>query len=184
MRNIYKYLDKKPVIKDNCFIAPGARIIGNVVIGYGSSVWYNVVIRGDVNYIRIGNNTNIQDNTMIHADSGRSGISGSEGLPTILGDNVTVGHNCILHACTIEDCCMIGMGSIVLDGAVIGRGTVIGAGAVITKKTVIPPFSVVVGIPAKVIKTLDEASLEERLNQAQHYYRLAQENKESLMDNL
>ena len=180
MSTLYPYKGYFPLVDPNTFLAPGARVIGDVTLAEGVSIWYNVVVRGDVNHIAIGKWSNIQDNTTVHADSGRSGLNARSGIPTIIGDNVTVGHNCILHACTIEDCCLIGMGAVILDGAYIGRGSVIGAGALVLKGTVIPPVSVVVGSPAKVIKTLDEGSLAERLDHTQHYHHLAMENKASL----
>lgn len=179
MNNVLYYLSHSPQIDKNTFIAPGSLIIGNVTIMEGASIWYNSVLRGDVNSISIGAFSNIQDNTTVHADSGRgSGLSG--GLPTIVGAFVTVGHNCVLHACTIEDYCLIGMGSIILDGAIIGKGSIIGAGTVVTKNTVIPPCSIVVGTPGKVIRTIDESSFNDRKDQAIHYYHLAMENKNSL----
>lgn len=179
MSKSFNYLGQLPRIDKNTFIAPGSCIIGDATVMEGVSIWYNAVLRADVNRIHIGRFSNIQDNTTVHADSGRgSGLSG--GLPTIVGEYVTVGHNCILHACTIEDYCLIGMGAIILDGAVIGKGSIIGAGTVVTKGSVIPPFSVVVGTPGKVVRTIDENTLEERMDQAMHYYRLAMENKSSL----
>lgn len=139
MSTLYPYKGHFPLVDPNTFLAPGARVIGDVTLAEGVSIWYNVVVRGDVNHIAIGKWSNIQDNTTVHADSGRSGLNARSGIPTIIGDNVTVGHNCILHACTIEDCCLIGMGAVILDGAYIGRGSVIGAGALVLKGTVIPP---------------------------------------------
>lgn len=172
MGNLLAYQGKLPVVGEDVFIAPGAVLVGDIVIGKGSSIWYNAVLRADVNRIRIGCYTNIQDNCTVHEDSGRG--SGREGgLPTIIGDYVTVGHNSIVHACTVEDYCLIGMGAILLDGSVIGTGSVIGAGAVVTKNMVIPPFSVVLGIPGKIVKTLGESHLPARKEQAEHYYRVA-----------
>ncbi|MGI6066846.1 MAG: gamma carbonic anhydrase family protein [Bacillota bacterium] len=179
MSKIFNYLGRTPQIEKNTFTAPGSCIIGDVTIKDGASIWYNCVLRADVNKIHIGRFSNIQDNTTVHADSGRgSGLP--EGLPTIVGEYVTVGHNCVLHACTIKDYCLIGMGAIILDGAIIGKGSIIGAGTLITKGTVIPPFSVVVGSPGKIVRTMDENAVEERMNQAMHYYHLAMENKSSL----
>jgi len=175
----FGFKGKFPNVSDDCFIAPGVCLVGDVMISEGSAVWYNSVLRGDVNYIRIGKYSNIQDGTIVHANSGRgSGLP--NGLPTIVGDYVSVGHNCVLHACTIEDACLIGMSAVVMDGAVIGKGSIVGAGTVVTKGTIIPPLSVVIGIPSKVIKTLPEESLKERIEHAKHYYRLAMENKQSL----
>ena len=176
---VFPYKGVMPVIGQDVLLAPGALIVGRVKIGDGSSVWYNTVIRGDVHDVVIGRYTSIQDGTVIHEDSGRgSGLEG--GLPTIVGDYVTVGHGVILHACRIEDYALIGMGAIIMDGAVIGKGAVIGAGALVTKNTVIPPWSVVLGSPAKVVKTLPESSLSQRMEQAMHYYGLATDHRQML----
>lgn len=169
---IYPYDGILPEIGENVMIAPGARVIGRVKLAEGVSVWHNAVLRGDVHDIEVGPYSNIHDNSTVHCDSGISGLN-PNGLPTVIGAHVTVGHNCILHACTIEDDCLIGMGAIVLDGAHIGRGSVIGAGALVTKGTVIPPFSLVVGVPGKVIKTLPESTAEANRKQTEHYYGLA-----------
>jgi carbonic anhydrase/acetyltransferase-like protein (isoleucine patch superfamily) len=182
--NIFPFKDSRPFIAKDTFIAPGAFVIGDVTLAEKVSIWYNVVVRGDVNSIKIGTMSNIQDNTTIHADSGRSGLK-ADGLPTIVGNCVSVGHNCVLHACTIEDYCLIGMGAIILDGSVVGRGSIVGANSVVTKGTIIPPCSVVVGTPAKVIKTMtEEEAIAARLDQAQHYYRLAMNNKNSLRESM
>lgn len=126
-------------------ILPGAAVNGDVTLGRGCSVWYNAVIRGDVSPIVIGEDTNIQDNAVLHT---------SHGLPLVLGRGVTVGHGAILHSCTVEDNVLIGMGAIVLDGAVIGRDSIVGAGALVTKNTQVPPGSMVLGSPAKVKRAL------------------------------
>lgn len=181
MGKIFSYLNHKPLVDENTFLAPGSYIIGDAVLMEGVSIWYNTVIRADVNKVHIGRFSNIQDNSTVHEDSGRVGSGLSAGRACIIGEYVTVGHNCVLHACTIEDYCLIGMGAIILDGAIIGKGSVVGAGAVVTKGALIPPFSVVVGTPGKVIKTLDENTQSERMNHAMHYYRLAMENKRSLL---
>ena len=142
------------------FIAETANIIGEVSIGDNTSVWYNAVVRADIEPIRIGKNTSIQDNCTVHVvDKG----------PVIIGDNVTIGHNAIVHGATIEDNCMIGMGAIVLDHAVIGHGSIIGAGSVVSPGKVIPPHSQVLGIPGKVVKQLDEAKEQWLIDWAQEY---------------
>lgn len=134
-------------VKGKAFVANGAVIIGNVTLDEYSSVWFNCSLRGDEDRIKIGQYSNIQDNSVIHEDPG---------YPCVIGDYVTVGHNCILHGCIIEDHCLIGMGAIIMTGAVIGRGSIIAAGAVITEKTVIPPHSLVVGTPGKIKKEVAE----------------------------
>src|SRR5208282_975595 len=124
-----------------CYVDVSAQVIGDVVLGEDASIWMNTVVRGDVHYIRIGRNTNIQDNSVLHGMLGK--------WPVVLGDDVTVGHNVTLHGCVIEDRCLIGMGVIILNGARIGAGSIIAAGALIPEETVIPPGSLVMGIPGK-----------------------------------
>ena len=178
---IYPFEGMIPQIEKDVLLCPGAMVVGRVRIGEGSSVWYNAVIRGDVHDVVIGRYTSIQDGTIIHEDSGRgSGLEG--GLPTVVGDYVTVGHGVILHACRVEDYALVGMGAIVMDGAVIGRGSVVGAGALVTKNTVIPPFSVVLGSPAKIVRVLPESSLEQRKEQAMHYHGLAGDHRKMLAE--
>jgi carbonic anhydrase/acetyltransferase-like protein (isoleucine patch superfamily) len=178
---VFPYEGVWPQIESDVLLCPGAMVVGRVKIGEGFSVWYNAVIRGDVHDVAVGRYTSIQDGTIIHEDSGRgSGLDG--GLPTVVGDYVTVGHGVILHACRVEDYALIGMGAIVMDGAVVGRGAVVGAGALVTKNTVIPPFSVAMGSPAKVVKTLPESSLEQRKEQAMHYHGLAQAHRRMLSE--
>ena len=134
------------------YIAEGAKIIGDVTIGEDSSVWYNAVIRGDTNSIVIGENTNVQDNAVLHT---------SHSYPLRIGDNVTIGHGAIVHGCTVGNNVLIGMGAIVLDGAVIEDNCIIGAGALVTQNKVMPTGSLVLGNPAKVVR---EISDEERLS--------------------
>lgn len=163
---IYEFKGKTPQIAEGCFVAPSADLIGDVQLAEGTSVWYGVVLRGDIAPIQIGRNCSIQDNSVFHVD---------EGIPVVLGDNVTIGHGCVVHAATIEDSCLIGMGAVVLDEAHIGRGSVIGAGAVVPPKAVIPPFSQVLGIPGKVVKQLDPSTEQARLQHAAAYVQLAGE---------
>jgi carbonic anhydrase/acetyltransferase-like protein (isoleucine patch superfamily) len=148
------------MIDPTAFIAPGAIVLGDVHLGRESSVWYNAVLRGDTDRIAIGDQSNIQDLTMIHAD---------EGVPCTVGRRVTVGHRVILHGCTIEDDCLIGMGAIVLNGVRVGRGSVIGAGALLRENMDVPPGSLVVGLPGKIVRALDEAA-RERLEHAWRHY--------------
>lgn len=148
--DITLHLGQAPRVHPSVFIAPGATVVGDVTIGEESSVWFSSVVRGDINSIVIGARTNIQDGAVVHLDS----IYGTQ-----IGDYVTVGHKAIVHACKIEDEVLVGMGAIVLDGAQVGAQSLIGAGALITGGKVIPPGSLVLGSPAKVIRAL---SAEER----------------------
>ncbi len=143
---IYEFENQHPQCHEKSFIAEGARVIGKVTMGLFSSVWFNTVVRGDVNEIRIGEYTNIQDNSVVHV---------ADSHPTIIGDFVTVGHNAVIHGCTIEDHCLIGMSATVLNGALVGTGSIIAAGALVKENQIIPPYSLVVGVPGKVIKTLE-----------------------------
>ncbi|SEF87525.1 Carbonic anhydrase or acetyltransferase, isoleucine patch superfamily [Caloramator fervidus] len=161
----HKYLNFLPKIHETVFIAEGAHIIGDVEIGEESNVWFNAVIRGDVNSIKIGKGTNIQDNTTIHASTGQS--------PTIIGDYVTIGHNCIIHGCKIGDYSLIGMGSIILDNAEIGEYTIIGAGSLVTQNKKIPPRVLCMGSPAKIIRELTDEEIEYLKNSAKHYIELS-----------
>ena len=140
---VYQLETKVPDIDLTVFVAPTATVIGNVFIGKNSSIWFNCVLRGDEDHIHIGENTNVQDLTMVHADPGS---------PVAVGNNVIIGHGCMIHGCTVEDDCLIGIGAVLLNGAVIGRGSVIAAGAVVLENTKIPPNSLVTGVPAKVKK--------------------------------
>ncbi|MCG8618039.1 MAG: gamma carbonic anhydrase family protein [Desulfobacterales bacterium] len=144
---LYAFKQHRPEVHDTAFIAPTAQIIGEVRIKPNASVWFQTVIRGDMDLITIGENANIQDLCMCHAD---------EGMPLTIGTGVTVGHRCVIHGCTIEDDCLIGMGAVVMNKAVIGRGSIVAAGAVVLENTVIPPYSLVVGSPGKVKKTYSE----------------------------
>lgn len=137
---------KHPQIPEDCYIAENATIVGDVVMGLKCSVWFQTVIRGDVNYIRIGNKVNVQDGAVIHATYKTS--------PTIIGDNVSIGHNAIVHGCTIHDNVLIGMGSIVMDDCVVESNSIIAAGAVVAKNTVVKSGSVYAGIPAKKIRDI------------------------------
>ncbi|RYZ61294.1 MAG: gamma carbonic anhydrase family protein [Proteobacteria bacterium] len=137
---------KWPEIHETAFLAPTVDVIGEVTIGAHSSVWFQCVLRGDVNWIKIGERTNIQDLTMLHVHRNHR--------PLLIGNEVTVGHRVMIHGCTIGDRCLIGMGSIIMDGAVIGEDCIIGAGAIVTENTVIPPRSLVIGVPGRVKREL------------------------------
>ncbi|RJP14990.1 MAG: gamma carbonic anhydrase family protein [Candidatus Abyssobacteria bacterium SURF_5] len=144
---IHHYGDRRPTIAPSAFIAEGAQIIGGVEIGENASIWFNTVLRGDINDIRVGRWSNIQDNSIVHV---------ADEWPCIVGDFVTVGHGVNLHGCVIEDEVMVGMGAIIMNGVVVGSQSIIGAGALIPPNTKIPPRSQVVGVPAKVTKQLSE----------------------------
>jgi carbonic anhydrase/acetyltransferase-like protein (isoleucine patch superfamily) len=150
-----------PRIHPSVFVDESAQVIGDVEIGEDCGIWMNVVIRGDVNAIRIGSRTNIQDLTMIHVMFRTH--------PTIVGDGVTVGHCAILHGCTIGDNCLIGMGAQLLNGATIGRDCIVGAGSLVTEGTVVPPRSLVIGRPARVTRELTDAEVETIAGYARRY---------------
>ena len=159
------FAGKRPQLGHAVFLAETCAVIGDVVVGEESSIWYGTVVRGDVMPIRIGARTSIQDNTVIHVTSDFSG--------TMIGNDCTVGHSAIIHACTVEDFCLIGMGSIILDGAVIGRGSLVGAGALVTPGTNIPPGSLVLGSPAQVKRPRNSKEREQIEYGAKHYVELA-----------
>lgn len=148
MALILPVLGKEPKIGDNCFLAPNATIVGEVVMGDNCSIWFNTVLRGDVNSIRIGNKVNIQDNVVVHCTFNK--------WATIIGNNVSIGHSAIVHGCTIYDDVLIGMGAIVMDGCVIHSNCIIAAGAVITQNTIVESGSIYAGVPAKKIKEISE----------------------------
>ena len=169
MANIITYEGKTPDIHHSVFLAVSADVIGDVVLAEGVNIWNHATIRGDFNYIRVGKYTNIQDSCIVHINA----PNGDNPGPTVIGDYVTVGHGAIVHACTVEDYCLIGMGAIVLDGAVVGKGSIIGAGALVPPNAKIPPFSMVIGTPGRVTKTLLEESLNDRIAHAKRYYEYA-----------
>ena len=156
-----------PTISASAYVQSSAHIIGDVHIGDQSSVWFNAVVRGDVCYIRIGAQVNIQDNATIHVFSG--------GIPTILGDGVSIAHNVVAHACTIRDFTLVGMGAIILDGAEIGEECLIGAGAVVAPRSKIPPRSLVLGSPAKVIRSVKPEEITTLHRTAENYVRFSRE---------
>lgn len=159
------YKGKYPRMAMNVFVAPNAAVIGDVVIGDHSSVWFGSVVRGDVNYIRIGSYTNLQDNSVIHVTTDK--------YPTIIGDEVTMGHRVLVHGCVIGSRCLIGMGSILMDGVEIGDESLVAAGAVVTPGTRVPPRSLVRGFPARVVRELSEEEVAEIKRLAKHYANLA-----------
>ncbi len=153
----------KPDLSQAAFVAQNATVIGQVTIGQGASIWYNAVVRGDVDRITIGDRTNVQDGVVIHCDPGQ---------PTVLEADVTIGHKAVIHSAHIESGCLIGIGAIVLNGVRVGRGSIVGAGAVVTKD--VPPRSLCVGVPGKVLRTLSETEAADLLTHAHHYEKLAQ----------
>ena len=161
-----KYFEnKQPHLGENVYISETAMVIGNVTLGDEVNIWFGAVLRGDMHYIKIGNRTNIQDNSVVHVTTGVS--------PTNIGNGVTVGHGAIIHGCTIEDDCLIGMGAIIMDDAVIGTGSLIGAGALIPPNMIIPPNSLVVGSPGKVVREVKDVEKEMILERPQEYIDLA-----------
>lgn len=167
MTGLLPYRNIFPRLGENVFVAPGAWIIGDVVIGPRSSVWFNTVIRGDEHYVRIGSETNIQDNCTLHVTEGE--------YPLEIGNRVTIGHRAIVHGSVVEDDCMIGMGSIVMDGCRIGKGSLVAAGSVVTMGTLVPPGSLVMGIPATVRKEITEKERRRMQESVAHYLRLRED---------
>ncbi len=144
---VIEFEGKRPVLDSKTFVAEGAKIIGSVAMKEFSSVWFNTVLRGDINRIEIGSYSNIQDNSVLHV---------ADNYPLIIGNYVTVGHNAVLHGCVVQNHCLVGMGAVILTGAVIGEGSIIAAGALVKENQKIPPHSLVVGLPAKVVKKIPD----------------------------
>lgn len=156
------------------WVAPSADVIGNVTMGEDVSIWFGCVVRGDVHYISIGDRTNIQDLSMIHVTHYKKEDM-SDGNPTIIGSDVTIGHRVMLHGCTIEDACLIGMSATILDGAVIGKESIVGAGSLVTKGKIFPARSLIMGSPAKVVDTLSEEQVAELYASAKRYVAFKEE---------
>jgi len=165
---IIKFREWSPKLDKNAWIADGASVIGRVEMGEDSAVWFGCVVRGDVHYIKIGDRSNIQDLSMIHITHHKRDDM-SDGNPTIIGNDVTVGHRVMLHGCTIEDACLIGMSATILDGAVIGKESIVGAGSLVTKNKKFPPRSLIMGSPAKVVRELREDEVAELYASAIRY---------------
>jgi carbonic anhydrase/acetyltransferase-like protein (isoleucine patch superfamily) len=153
---------KSPQIPEDCFVAANATIVGDVVMGQQCSVWFNAVIRGDVNSIRMGNKVNVQDGACIHCTYQKAA--------TTIGNNVSIGHNAIVHGCTVEDNVLIGMGSIIMDGAHIGTGSIIAAGAVVLEGTDVAPGSIYAGVPAKKVKNISPELLSGEVDRIANNY--------------
>lgn len=167
--SILGYKNFYPQLHPSVWVAPTAIVIGDVEIGEKSSVWFQSVVRGDVNSIRIGSHTNIQDLSMLHVTNKQSPKPAS----LVIGNHVTVGHRVILHGCTIEDHCLVGMGSIIMDRVVVGAGSIVGAGSLLVEGTIVPPGCLVMGSPGKVIRPLKDPELAMIKFLPEHYARLA-----------
>jgi len=165
---IAKFLNRKPKIDKTAVVAPDAQLIGAVEIGGRSSIWFNVTARADINKIKIGSRTNIQDGSVLHV---------ADELGVYIGDNVTVGHNAIIHACRIGDYALVGMGAIILNGAKIGKGSIVAAGSVVRENSKVEDYTLVAGVPAKVIRRLSEGEKKENVYWAKKYSNLAKEYK-------
>jgi carbonic anhydrase/acetyltransferase-like protein (isoleucine patch superfamily) len=155
------YGGKAPRIHDTAFAVEGSTVVGDVEIGPESSVWFGAVVRGDVNSVRIGARTNVQDHTVVHVTGGTH--------PTVVGDDVTIGHRVVLHGCTVKDRCLVGIGAVVLDGAVVGPDAMVGAGALVPPGMVVPPRTLVLGAPARVKRPLTDAEVEQLRASAVRY---------------
>ncbi|MFH0778126.1 MAG: gamma carbonic anhydrase family protein [Candidatus Eisenbacteria bacterium] len=162
---IRPYKNKSPILGRDVFVAENATVIGDVSIGDFSSVWFNATLRGDVHFIRIGACSNVQETCVLHVTT--------DAFPLVVGDNVTVGHGCVLHGCRIGNDCLIGMGAIILDGAEVGEGSIVASGAVVLQGTRIPPRSLVAGIPAVRKKDVDASTLAGIRRSALEYKELA-----------
>ena len=168
---IYQLDDLKPVIADSAWVADSAQVMGNVTLGADSSVWFGAIIRGDMDSITVGAGSNIQDGSVLHAD---------DNMPLTIGENVTVGHQVMLHGCTIGDGSLIGIQAVVLNGAKIGKNCLVGAGALVTEGKEFPDGSMILGSPAKAVRQLSEAQLEGLKMSAQHYIKNANRYKAGL----
>ena len=164
---IIKYKQKKPKIDKNVFVAPGSYVVGDVQIGSKSNIWFNVVIRGDVEKIRIGKNTNIQDLTMVHCTT--------KGFGTTIGSNVTIGHNCVIHDCTINDNSLIGMSSTILDGAVVEKNSMLAAGSLLTQGKIVKSGEIWAGNPAKLLRKLNNKEIRFFKISADRYFKMSKE---------
>lgn len=178
LMNLY---DKAPSVPEDAFVAPNASVMGDVTLGPKSSIWYGAILRGDVNSISIGANSNIQDGTVVHV--AKTNVSGNV-APTVIGSNVTVGHNAVLHACTVEDGSFVGMGATLLDGSVVEKGAMVAAGALVTQNTRVPSGEIWAGNPAKFLRALSREESSFILKSAQNYVNLAQDHAEETSKSL
>jgi carbonic anhydrase/acetyltransferase-like protein (isoleucine patch superfamily) len=168
--NLRPYLNKLPVIGERVYVDAACTVIGDVELADDVSIWPGVVLRGDVNFIRVGARTNIQDGSIVHVS--HHSPYNSAGYPTLIGVDVTIGHGAIIHACTIGDACLIGMGTTILDGAVVGKNALVGAGAVVGPGKTVGEGELWVGNPARCARKLSDKEIENLLYSAQHYVRL------------
>ena len=172
---IIKYKNKAPIIEKDVFIADGVKLIGDVQIDEQTSVWYNSVIRGDVNFVKIGKKTNIQDGTIIHVSSYGFSAKGKKGFPTVIGDNVTIGHNATIHACTIDDFSLIGMGSTILDNTKVNKYGFVAAGALVVPGTILNKYELWAGNPARFIREVNKTEIKLMENTPKVYNNLSKE---------
>ena len=174
---LHTFKGTTPKIGQKSWIASSADVVGDVVCGEDCSIWFGCVVRGDVHYIKIGDRVNIQDLSMIHVTHYKKADK-SDGNPTIIGDDVTIGHRVMLHGCTIESTCLIGMSATILDGAVIGKESIVGAGSLVTKGKLFPPRSLIMGSPAKLVRELSEEEVQELYASAQRYVAFKEDYRE------
>jgi len=171
--NLHPYREWQPALGARVFVDPAATVIGRVTISDDSSIWPGAVLRGDVNFIRIGARTSIQDGSILHVASDR--LAGEGGIPLLIGDDCTVGHRVILHACTIGNRCLVGMGAIVMDGAVMSEEVILGAGSLVPAGKLLPPRTLWVGSPARQLRALTEKEIAYLVESAAHYVALKDE---------
>lgn len=162
MAYIYEIKGVKPTWGKNCFIAPNAALAGDIIMGDDCSIWFNAVLRGDVNFIRLGNKVNVQDGAVIHCTYQRTS--------TLVGNNVSIGHNAIVHGCVIEDDVLVGMGAIIMDNAHIGSNSIIAAGAVVLENTIVEPGTIYAGVPAKKVKDIPETLIKGEIERIANNY--------------
>jgi carbonic anhydrase/acetyltransferase-like protein (isoleucine patch superfamily) len=160
----FPHFEKEPILGNGVFVAPTATVIGDVTAGDNASFWFGTVVRGDVNWIRIGNDTNVQDGSILHVTTDR--------YPLDMGDRVSVGHGAVVHGCTVGNECLIGIGARILDGAAIGAGSIVGAGALVTERQEVPSGHLALGIPARIIRPVTPEETDRIQRTAEHYVRL------------
>jgi len=165
---LHSFQGVKPKLGTGTWVAPSADVVGEVTCGSDCSIWFGTVIRADVHFIRIGDRVSVQDLSMIHVTHYKKDDK-SDGNPTVIGNDVTIGHRVMLHGCTVEDACLIGMSATILDGAVIGKESIVGAGSLVTKNKIFPPRSLIMGSPAKVVRELNETEVKELYASASRY---------------